>query len=497
MKHGSVVLLALVLAAVGAGKWSVRPVMASDQDAERIIDEALKPSALEKNLEQLTDEIGGRLPGTPAMKRAVDWGVRGFKAAGPSNVHTEELTLPNTWTEGATQMTASVDGADFRVRAVSVGWAPALPLSKNVPMVDVGRGTEHDFEKAGDVGGKIVLVHTDVLKTWADLDGEYDRSPRIIDHAVRRDALAIAFIATRQHDILYRHVNAIEGEIDRIPQVEIAREDGERIGRLLAAGHKVTTTLEIAVKVGPPATIANVVAEIKGTEKPDEVVILGAHLDSWDLGTGALDNGCNSALVIDAARAIVASGVKPKRTIRFILFTGEEEGMLGSHAYVNQHAKELDKIAGVVIFDSGIGKVTGFSLGGRKDVVKATEPLVAPLAQFGAATLTTDAESGTDHLDFLLQGVPTFVAYQEEDNYLENYHASSDTLDKVDMGRLKKHVAEAAVLSFALADARERVGPRLHRAEIELTMRVTHLDEGLKSTGIWKEWEGKTRGRVD
>jgi Zn-dependent M28 family amino/carboxypeptidase len=266
---------------------------------------------------------------------------------------------------------------------------------------------------------------------------------------------------------------------------------------LLAAGHKVTTTLEIPIRVGPPATIANVVAEIKGSEKPDEVVILGAHLDSWDLGTGALDNGCNSALVVDALRAIVASGVKPKRTMRFILFTGEEEGMLGSHAYVNQHARELDNIAGVVVIDSGIGKVTGFSVGGRKDVLKTAQPLLAPLAQFGASELTGDAESGTDHLDFLLQGVPTFVANQPEDNYLENYHASSDTLDKVDYARLKKHVAETAALVFALADAPERVGPRLHRTEIEQTLRETHLDEGLKSSGIWKEWEGKTRGRVD
>jgi len=487
MKLGLPLLLAILLTLSSAAQDNV----------QRVIDESLKSSSLEKNLAQLTDEIGGRLPGTPAMKRAVEWGVQSFKAAGAPNVHTEDLTLPNTWTEGPTHMTAAVDGVEFRVRAVSVGWAPSLPLSKNVPMADVGRGTEHDFERAGDVTGKVVLVHTDVLKSWADLFGEYDRSPKIIDQAVRRHALAIAFIATREHDILYRHVNAIEGEIDRIPQVEVAREDGERIGRLLAAGHRVTTTLEIAVHVGPPTTIANVVAEIKGSEKPEEVVILGAHLDSWDLGTGALDNGCNSALVVDALRAIVASGVKPKRTLRFILFTGEEEGMLGSHAYVNQHAKELDNIAGVVVIDSGIGKVSGFSVGGRKDVLKTAQPLVAPLARFGASELTGDAESGTDNLDFLLQGVPTFVANQPEDNYLENYHASSDTLDKVDFKKLKTHVAETAALAFALADAPDRVGPRLHRAEIEQTMHETHLDEDLKSSGIWKEWEGKTRGRVD
>ena len=195
---------------------------------------------------------------------------------------------------------------------------------------------------------------------------------------------------------------------------------------------------------------SNVVAEIKGSDKPDEFVILGAHLDSWELGTGALDNGCNAALVVDALRAIKASGLKPHRTIRFILFSGEEEGLLGSRAYSRAHRPELDKAAGVIIFDSGSGKTTGFSDGGRKDILDAGKRLLAPFQQFGLTELKTDMEWGTDHFDFMLEGVPTFVADQDEANYLENYHAVSDTYDKVDFPQLKKHVAEAAAFSFAL-----------------------------------------------
>src|SRR5262249_47977904 len=149
---------------------------------------------------------------------------------------------------------------------------------------------------------------------------------------------------------------------------------------------------------------------------------------------------CNSALVIDALRAIKASGLKPKRTIRFILFSGEEEGLIGSRKYSEAHRNELDKAAGVVIFDAGTGKTTGFSTGGRKDLVTAATPLVASLAQFGAANLLPTAESGTDHFDFMLEGVPTFVAEQDEANYMVNYHAVSDTYDKVDFPQLKKHV---------------------------------------------------------
>jgi Zn-dependent M28 family amino/carboxypeptidase len=201
--------------------------------------------------------------------------------------------------------------------------------------------------------------------------------------------------------------------------------------------------------------------------------------------------------VIDALRAIKASGVRPRRTIRFALFAGEEQGMMGSRAYAVAHRAELDKVAGVVIFDSGIGHVTGFSVGGRKDVVSAVTPLVAPLKQFGAATLTTDAEWGTDNFDFMLEGVPTFVANQEEANYLINYHASSDTFDKVDIPTLKKHVAEAAELTLALADTPQPVGPRLHHQEIEQTFRETHLDDQLRTFGIWQDWESGKRGRKD
>ncbi len=284
------------------------------------------------------------------------------------------------------------------------------------------------------------------------------------------------------------------GEIDRLPMVIVAREDGERMARLLAAGNLVWADLSIPNMVGGPIKSSNVVAEIRGSEKPDEFVIL-AHLDSWELGTGALDNGCNAALVVDALRAIKASGAKPRRTIRFILFSGEEEGLIGSRLYAYGHRAELDKAAGVIIFDSGTGKTTGFSVGGRKDVLANGKDLIAPLAQFGVKELKPDMEWGTDHFDFMLEGVPTFVADQEEANYLENYHAISDTYDKVDFPQLKKHVAEAAALSLELADLYAKIGPRLTHEQIEQTMRETNSVEMFKAFGIWDDWASGQRGR--
>jgi carboxypeptidase Q len=479
----------------------------ADNDVNQVIQAALQPSALESNLHHLTDEIGGRVPGTVAMTHAVEWGTQAFTVAGADSVHAEGFTIPNSWAEGATEMIATtsyeisatkVGGtilSTFHVHAVSVAWAPALAPVKHVPIVDVGDGTAADFQKAGDVAGKVLLVHTTVLKTWDDLFAEYTKAPPIIDLAVKAKAKAIAFIATREHDILYRHTNTGAGEIDKLPMVIVAREDGERVARLLASGRSVWADLSIPNQIGGSIRASNVIAEIKGSEKPDEFVILGAHLDSWELGTGALDNGCNAALVIDALRAIKASGVKPRRTIRFILFSGEEQGLIGSHAYALHHRYELDKAEGVIVYDSGTGKTTGFSVGGRKDIVDGAKPLIAPLAQFGVKDLLPTMEWGTDHFDFMLEGVPSFVAEQDEANYLENYHAISDTYDKVDFAQLKKHVAEAAALTVELANLPQKIGPRLTHDQIQQTIVDTHSEDLFKGFGLWDDWVSGQRGR--
>ena len=239
------------------------------------------------------------------------------------------------------------------------------------------------------------------------------------------------------------------------------------------------------------------VAELRGSDKPDEFVVLGAHLDSWDLGTGALDNGCNAALVVDALRAIKDSKVPLRRSIRFILFSGEEEGLLGSWAYVRAHRQELDNAVAAVIFDDGNGRITGFSLSGRKDLVPAVARLIAPLKHDQVEKLTNDASADTDNYDFFLEGVPTLVGDQDEANYLINYHAMSDTFDKVDIDDLKKHVAIAANVTYGLASDPDRLGPRQSRAQVEKLLHETHLDESLKATGGWADWESGKRGRSE
>jgi Zn-dependent M28 family amino/carboxypeptidase len=270
-----------------------------------------------------------------------------------------------------------------------------------------------------------------------------------------------------------------------------------RLARVAAANPgKLRVRLTMSNKTGGPVEQYNVVGEIRGYEKPDEVVVLGAHLDSWELGTGALDNGCNAALVIEAARAIKASGLLPRRTIRFVLFSGEEQGTVGSWEYVKQHRAEMDKVRGMIAFDAGIGRVSGYSLGGRHDIEPAVREILKPFAGWYADADTYDASFGTDNFDFLLEGVPTLTANQEVANYLENYHAASDTFDKVDIRELKLNTVLAAVTAWGLADRTEPIGKRQTRAEIETLMKDTGLDEQMKTLGYWDSWQSGARGRL-
>jgi carboxypeptidase Q len=485
-----------VLPIQGATGCSAAEVSSCGEAASKILPQVMGPSPMEENLRRLTDEIGGRVTGTPQMAKAVNWAVAAFRAAG-IEVHTEKYTLPVTWSEGETHLEL-LGPVKYPLRLASTGWSPPMPASGiEAAVVDIGYGTQEDFARAGaGIKGAILLVHSEIGSTWADLFNEYLRPPDIISQAAKGGASAILWMGARKRLLLYRHTNSLNGEIDKIPQAVLAREDAMRLARTVAGyPGNVRVHFSMPNKVGGPIEQENVVGEIRGREKPDESVILGAHLDSWEFGTGALDNGCNAAMVIEAARAIKATGLLPRRTIRFVLFSGEEQGTVGSYEYVKEHRTEMDNIRAMITFDAGIGRVTGYSLGGRRDIEAGIREVLKPLESWGANRHTYDASFGTDNFDFLLEGLPTLVANQEEANYLPNYHAASDTFDKVDIRELKLHAALAALTAWGIADRAEPLGKRLSRAELNVLVKETGLDQQMKLLGYWDAWQSGARGR--
>jgi hypothetical protein len=241
--------------------------------------------------------------------------------------------------------------------------------------------------------------------------------------------------------------------VSPLPSVVIAHEDYAMFERLIAKGMvpKIGGSIQNRFSPGPVMQY-NTVAEIRGATTPGEVVILGAHLDSWDLGTGATDNGTGSMVVLEAARAIAQSGLKPDRTIRFILFTGEEQGLLGSRAYAARHADEADSIQAVLVLDNGTGAITGQALQGRTQDEQLWKDLLAPVASLGAGAVRDFNKGGTDHLSFIPYGVPGWNFDQIPRGYNHTHHSQVDTYEHAVGDDLKQASAVMAVTAVELAN---------------------------------------------
>jgi hypothetical protein len=494
MRRPLALAAALGLCVSAALAQSLPPPRASGDSAAVLIQRMIGPSSrLEADLRVLTDEIGGRVTGSAGYEKALRWAVDAFKRAAVDTVKLESYPVPARWE--AISASASVsEPIPFPIRVVSFALAPSTAGALTAPLVDAGSGKKADFEKLGDrAKGAIVLVRSNPMKSFDDLFAEYLAAPEMMHAAVDHGAAAILFLSTRPRDLMYRHT-ITWGSIAPIPMAQTAREDGLRLARLLDAGRALKVTLDIQNRIGGPWEPRNVVAEVRGSEKPQEIVLLGAHLDAWDLGTGALDNGVNCALVVDVARAI-AAGPRPKRTIRFVLFTSEETGLLGSLGYVRKHRDELDQHVAVVIHDIGDGKIVGYFSNGRPELDAPLKAILAPVAPWGADTPNDEALLGTDNFDFLLEGVPNLVANQETERYLADYHAESDTFDKVDAELARKNAAVAAVAVAGIANASSPLGRRQSRAEIASILEKARLDEQMKTYGLWDDWEAGKRGR--
>jgi hypothetical protein len=349
-------------------------------------------ASMEENLRVLSDEIGGRITGSAGYEASLVWAQAAFRAAGVSDVRLESYDLPARW-EAESASGWVVSPSRFPVHLVAFALTPSTKGVLQARVVDAGAGTRADFQKLGEKArGAIALVSSNPMNTFEDLFGEYLAAPEMVKAAADSGAAAILFTSTRPRGLLYRHVVTWDGTMAPLPMAQIAREEGLRLARLLASGKPIAMQLEIRNRIGGPWKAQNVVAEIKGAQAPGEIVLLGAHLDSWDLGTGALDNGVNCALVVEAARAI-ARGPRPRRTIRFVLFTGEETGLLGSRGYVAAHRAEMDAHVAAVIHDIGDGKVLGYYDNGRPELAPAVRAILAPVKAWGSDQTSTTRSS--------------------------------------------------------------------------------------------------------
>jgi Zn-dependent M28 family amino/carboxypeptidase len=234
-----------------------------------------------------------------------------------------------------------------------------------------------------------------------------------------------------------------------------------------------------------PVEAANVVGEIRGRENANQILVVGGHLDSWDLAQGATDNGSGTATVLGAAEAIVRSGERPRRTIRFVLFTGEEQGLDGSFAYIKQHQAEMANHLGNLVLDAGQGPVKGFQMGGRDDLVAAFQPFASAVSNFRPLKVDDKVESGTDTLPFSIAGLPGINMDQDTTDYRFTHHSAADALEAQKPDVLTENATLMALAAFWIADRPDRFASPWTKERTAKMLRAQHTYEELKAFNIW------------
>jgi carboxypeptidase Q len=469
----------------------------------RLIDEGMNRSKVMDALRVLSDSIGPRLAGSPAYQAAVRWAQGRFASYGITAT-SEAYDYGVAFERG--QATAWIT-SPFRRQMNVWSWAWTNGTQNKAwegPVVRVNISTPESLAVYKDKIRGAWLMAADPADLWnpdgpamtaADSAARRERQQarmqgqrnanQGIDSTRRaqlaqfrvdlpyllRQAGALGRITDGAKDFALLTMSGSPRSVSPLPNAVIGHEDYLMLDRQLRAGLAPRFSATIDNKVGTQAIKQwNVIGEIRGTEKPDEIVIVGGHYDSWDLAQGVTDNGTGSMAAMEALRIIQASGLKPKRTIRAILFGSEEEGLIGSAEYAKAHAGEAERIQAVLVLDNGAGMITGQALQGRNEMNQLWVDLLAPVQSLGGGTALTVREGnkgGTDHLSFVPQGIPAWNFDQMTRGYNHTHHSQVDTYDKVPEWDLRQASTVMAVTAFELANLPGAILPRGPKSEAQ------------------------------
>jgi len=477
------IVLSLLLAAAVQLSAQVSPEV---RDAAYKLAGSVYTGPSMETLRELADGFGGRLSGSPAHNRAAEWAVAKFRSFGIQNVRLEPFTMPNGWQRGSArgEMLAPLARP---LHVESLGWAPSTPeggVKGEVVVVD-DVSADSIKAKAAQLKGKIVMLDTEKIfaEGWQKVLGAVMAAPQHL-----KDAGVLAMILPDRANSNVINATSLDwgGHLNALPGAQLGMEDSQLVRRLMEKG-PVTIQFELHNTTSGPIQVNDVVAEIRGSELPDEWIIIGAHLDSWDFGTGAEDNGTGSASVLEVARAIAAAGKPPRRSIRFALWGGEEEGILGSYAYVQAHLNEMGKCVAALNNDNGSGHPMGWKVEGRKDLKEAMQPISDSLLKdIGGGGLSMEVTYDTDHGPFMLQGVPALDLWVDMKPYWELHHRSSDTYDKVAPVEFKAGSAIVVATAWVIAEAPKPIAPHIDHAAVAEILKKAGLDQLLTDVGQWK-----------
>jgi carboxypeptidase Q len=455
----------------------------------RIAGEGLVESHAFEYLTELSDEVGARLTGSPQSQKAVDWSLAKMRAIGLENVHAEKFQMWRGWTRGSAEA-ALTEPVPRKLNTDAMGWTGSTPAGGAEADVVTANvfNLDEEVKHPSRFAGKIVLMvatgqpNKDVMVIFSQF-GDF------VKLAGKSGAVAIfggqGGFKSEGMNLTHTGILGFEAAFD-IPVLSLTAEDQSQLERFLTSGKRVRVRLKVQNTFSSgPVESANAVGEISGREHPDEILVVGAHLDSWDLSEGATDNGTGSASVLGAAEAILRSGERPRRTIRFVLFNGEEQGLLGSYAYVKQHQSEMAKHLGDLVLDQGQGPVKEFQLGGRNDLVSVLQPFVDSLSGLRAVKVNDKVEFGTDTGPFIIAGLPGINMDQDSPEYKFTHHSAADALEAVKPEVLAQNTTLMAMTAYWIADRKERFAKPWPAKKTAAMLRGQRQYEFLKACGLW------------
>lgn len=479
------ILIGLVLANFGFGQTG-------DPDSQAILQTIKAQTLAQSNayayVSELSETIGPRLTGSPRTMLACQWAAQKMKHSGLQNVHLEPFSIGRGWQRGYANAQLLLPYR-MGLNVASYGWVGSTkPGGIEADLIAVNSDFIPDeiSQHAKSWKDRILLLaplgpkHTNPIRSYSQIGA-------LLSAAAKWHAVAVIYATGRPGELLNHTGPPQFGDSSfSIPVVDIAPAHQQLLQRMLSARRPMRMRLDVQNNFVPgPIRSSNVVGEIPGSERPDEFVVVGAHIDSWDLATGAVDDGFGVASVLGAADAILAQHIRPRRTIRFVLFTGEEEGMLGSIAYTRTHKAELKNHVCAFVLDWGSGPITGIPLAGHDELEPSFMRFANLMADFGEIKVDHTYLCFTDAYAFTLAGIPGIAPFQNSPGYVEIGHSSEDLLPKVDKKNLIIDTAILADLAFWTANYPTKMSSPWSHQKIVRTLTRDNQRTLLELFGLW------------
>ena len=420
--------------------------------ANRLIEAALADSAAWARTAELTDRFGHRFSGSPSLERAIDWILAEMRRDGLENVHGERVMVPR-WVRGE-EGAWLVSPREVELPMLGLGGSVATPPQGITAEVLIVSSFDELERRRDEARGRIVLY--DVPFTSYGETVRYRMDGAVA--AARAGAVASLIRSVGPFSMNTPHTGMMSYQegVPRIPHAAITLEDAAMLHRMADRGERIVVRLEMDARTLPDVPSRNVVAELRGSERPDEVVVLGGHIDSWDVGQGAMDDAGGSVVAWEAVRLMKELGLRPRRTVRVVLWTNEENGLRGANAYRDQHLDELDRHVLAIESDAGVFDPIGFGFTGSDEAFRIVGAVGELLEGIDAGEVTRGG-GGADIGPIMREGVPGMGLRVDGDRYFWYHHTPADTMDKLDPREMALCTAAMAVMAYVVADLPERL----------------------------------------